>query len=431
MLSIAYAELGLPDAAAAALDRARALAAGASDHNRRHVEVRALQIEAERDGRASAALTAYRSALDAAIAGFPADQEFVAPQRDSPSRPTRPSGVRAAWPEPVALLSEGAGARSPGHFAAHHYLAHAYENTGRVTDALAQGAAYAAMAPGRSARASHARPQPSAPGPDRRSHRGIQRRRRSRNRVLARPSACRSDADWHYQHNLDLLGTSYQYVGRIGRAEELLKASFAIPSDSLEQEINKREWPVFLLSRGRAQRRARRGDDDGVAPFAARERGRTRDGGRGAPGPGPVEGRRRPREHGAAPHARIAGGRGAGRRFAPGAPGQVSAPDRRDRQGPRDARRTCRRRCAPRRGPMPGRRRSSRSRASPARPATPAIGNSPTGPRGRCSITTPTTPAHTSSSPSSPIIAATSAALARNTASPPGIGVAPTRTCRS
>ena len=28
--------------------------------------------------------------------------------------------------------------------------------------------------------------------------------------------------DWHYQHNVDLLATSYQYVGRMAKAEALL-----------------------------------------------------------------------------------------------------------------------------------------------------------------------------------------------------------------
>jgi tetratricopeptide (TPR) repeat protein len=36
-------------------------------------------------------------------------------------------------------------------------------------------------------------------------------------------------------------------------AERLLKASFAIPSALAVQEVNKREWPVFLLTRGRTE----------------------------------------------------------------------------------------------------------------------------------------------------------------------------------
>jgi tetratricopeptide (TPR) repeat protein len=59
--------------------------------------------------------------------------------------------------------------------------------------------------------------------------------------------------DWHYQHNLDLLATSYEYVGQMAKAEALLKASFAIPSSLVVQEFNKREWPMFLLARGRAR----------------------------------------------------------------------------------------------------------------------------------------------------------------------------------
>ena len=66
--------------------------------------------------------------------------------------------------------------------------------------------------------------------------------------------------DWHYQHNLDLLATSYQYVGQMTKAEALFTRSFAIPSSLLVQEFNKREWPVFLLARGRAQEALDGGD---------------------------------------------------------------------------------------------------------------------------------------------------------------------------
>src|SRR5262249_44918699 len=57
--------------------------------------------------------------------------------------------------------------------------------------------------------------------------------------------------DWHYQHNLDLLGTSYQYVGKMALAERLLTASFGLASPLVVQEFNKREWPAFLRARGR------------------------------------------------------------------------------------------------------------------------------------------------------------------------------------
>src|SRR5437764_1202574 len=51
--------------------------------------------------------------------------------------------------------------------------------------------------------------------------------------------------------NLDLLATSFQYIGQMTKAEKLLKAAFAIPSTLIVQEFNKREWPVFLRANGR------------------------------------------------------------------------------------------------------------------------------------------------------------------------------------
>lgn len=43
--------------------------------------------------------------------------------------------------------------------------------------------------------------------------------------------------DWHYQHNLDLLATSCEYVSRKAKAETLPKTSFAISSGSRIEEI--------------------------------------------------------------------------------------------------------------------------------------------------------------------------------------------------
>ena len=59
--------------------------------------------------------------------------------------------------------------------------------------------------------------------------------------------------DWHVEHNLGLLATSLQYVGQVKRAETLLKAAFALPTNLLVQAYNKREWPMFLRARGRTQ----------------------------------------------------------------------------------------------------------------------------------------------------------------------------------
>jgi tetratricopeptide (TPR) repeat protein len=131
-------------------------------------------------------------------------------------------------------------------------MTHAFENTGRVPEALTHGSTYAKMAP----EVPHARHM-----------RGHELRRVGRiDEAIVEFLAADTlesayftaeklpvEYDWHYQHNLDLLATSYQYIGQMRKAEALLKQSFAIPSTLVVQEFNKREWPMFLLARGRAR----------------------------------------------------------------------------------------------------------------------------------------------------------------------------------
>lgn len=248
-LSIAYEELNAPGPARQALERARALATAVSAHDRLHIEVRAAQMEAELARGDSAKLAAYRSLLDQALAQYPADPEFwlLRGLAESPDPAERGQGSTAA----SVRFYERALALEPEHFAVHHYLAHAYENTGPKEDALTHAAVYAKLAPA---------------VPHAHHMYGHELRRLGRiEEAIAEFQAADAlessyfetekipvEYDWHYPHNLDLLATSYQYLGQMKKAEELLKASFAIPSALVVQQFNKREWPVFLIARGRA-----------------------------------------------------------------------------------------------------------------------------------------------------------------------------------
>jgi tetratricopeptide (TPR) repeat protein len=245
-LTIAYVELNAAPAAHAALDRAKALAS--SDHDRRHVAARALQMAAEEAPGDAAKLNAYRAALDEALAKFRQDEELWLQrgQAESPDPAERGQGSVAG----SVRFYEKALALAPGHFAAYHYLTHAYENSGLVQDALAQSATYAKMAPA----VPHARHMDGH---------NLRRAGRIDEAIVAFAAAdaletayfaaerIPAEYDWHYQHNLDLLATSYQYVGQMRKAEALFTRAFAISSSLLVQEFNKREWPEFLLARGR------------------------------------------------------------------------------------------------------------------------------------------------------------------------------------
>jgi tetratricopeptide (TPR) repeat protein len=247
-LSVAYVELSRPAEANRALAAARAISASLPDHDRRHVDVRALQMAAEDAPGDPAKLAAYRKSLDAAMAAHPSDVEFVLLRgmAESPDPAERGQGSQAA----SIKYYERALTLVPGHFAARHYLTHAFENTGRQKEALDNSAAYAKQA----ARVPHARHMYGH---------NLRRAGRIHEAIVEFEAADRlhreyiatekipGEYDWHFEHNLGLLGTSLQYVGQMKRAEAVLKSAFALPTNLLVQAYNKREWPMFLRGRAR------------------------------------------------------------------------------------------------------------------------------------------------------------------------------------
>jgi Flp pilus assembly protein TadD len=246
-LSTASVQLDHAAAAQRALTTAAAVA-GVSPHERVHVEVRARQFAAETAPQDAAKRTAYLRALDDAVQRFPSDVELWL-ARGMAEAPHPGDRGQSSPPGAIAFYQKALDL-APDHFAAHHYLAHAFENAGRTAAALEQGAAYARLAP----QVPHARHM-----------HGHALRRTGRvaeaiaefeaaDRLHVAYSATERVAaglDWHYAHNLDLLGTSFMYVGQMRKAEQALNKSFALPTSTLIQTFNKRQWPLFLRARGR------------------------------------------------------------------------------------------------------------------------------------------------------------------------------------
>jgi tetratricopeptide (TPR) repeat protein len=248
-LSMALTELNATVKAQAAIERARVLAVKASEHDRAHIEARALQMTAE-GSHQNASLAAYRNALDAALQKFPADVEFWLQRgvSQSPDPADRGQGsVEAAVP-----FYEKALGLSPNHFAAQHYLTHAHENARRAAGALPYAASYAKAAP-------------AVPHALHMHGHVLRQLGRVDEAVAAFESAQKvqmaylqaekiaPELDWHYEHNVDLLAASYRYLGRMGEAEGLLEKSFGVPSSLAVQMFNKREWPELLIARGRTK----------------------------------------------------------------------------------------------------------------------------------------------------------------------------------
>jgi Tfp pilus assembly protein PilF len=258
-LSYVYIELSKPAQAKQALMSAQALAPKAGDHERRHIAARALQMAAEDAPRDQSRLLAYRKALDAAIAAFPNDVELLLKRgiAESPDPADRGQGsVLASVPfyERALKATKVSASAVPTatQFAARHFMTHAFENNGRMKEAVEAAAAYASQA---------------SAIPHARHMHGHQLRRTGRiteaiaefeaadrlqRDYLAREKIA-PEFDWHHAHNLELLAASYQYVGQMRRAEGLLKQAFALPSNLLVQVVNKREYPAFLVGRGRLE----------------------------------------------------------------------------------------------------------------------------------------------------------------------------------
>jgi tetratricopeptide (TPR) repeat protein len=249
-LSYCYVELSKPIQATQAITAAQKLAAKSDDHVRRHVEARALQMAAEEAPNDPAKLAAYRKALDAAIAAFPNDVELLLKRgmAESPDPADRGQGsVLASVP-----FYERALKVSPNHLAAKHYMAHAFENNGRMKGAVDAASSYASQA---------------SAVPHARHMHGHELRRSGRimdaiaqfeaadklQRDYAAREKIAPELDWHHAHNLDLLAASYQYLGQMRKAEALLKQAFALPSSLLVQVVNKRDYPAFLVSRNRLE----------------------------------------------------------------------------------------------------------------------------------------------------------------------------------
>jgi tetratricopeptide (TPR) repeat protein len=247
-LSYAYVELNKVAQSRQAIATAQALAAKSTDHVKRHVEARALQIAAEDAPGDPARLAAYRKGLDGAIAAFPNDAEFLLLRgiAESPDPADRGQGsVLASIPFYERAL------KASKHWGAEHYLAHAYENSGRIKEAEAHAAAYATEAS-------------SVPHAIHMHGHELRRLGRITDAIakfeaadkLQRDYLARekigAEFDWHQAHNLDLLAASYQYIGQMKKAEALFKQNFNTPTNLLVQAVNKREWPAFLIARGRA-----------------------------------------------------------------------------------------------------------------------------------------------------------------------------------
>ncbi len=257
--SLAMAFLGLSDAyialqdfqtARAAFDKAQSLTGNANERERARIAIRAKQLDYLQDSGNLQKYFAYRAAVTDALAASPNDP-WLWILRGFAEEGTPLAHGQGGTVDTIAFY-QTALVFSPENFAAHHYLAHTFENHGPAEKALEQSEEYVRLAPAI---------------PHAHHMRGHNLRRLGRTEeaiqeflkaeelenAYYRAESIPVQYDWHHAHNLQLLAMSYQALGQMKAAEAAFREAFSLPAHVDFQEFNRRAWPEFLLESGRPQ----------------------------------------------------------------------------------------------------------------------------------------------------------------------------------
>jgi tetratricopeptide (TPR) repeat protein len=244
-LSLAFGGLGSMPGALDEVGRAQALASHTSSRDRLRIALRAQQLAALTRPDDQALAAAYTAALDKALTTNPDDVELLLLRGDaaSGSASSRDSGAAA-----IAFYDRARRAARQA-FAPHHYLAHAYENSGQFDQAIQESAQYVKIAP-------------AVPHAHHMLGHSLLRTERAQEALEEfgkadelqsaqyKAEGTPAEYDWHSHHNVTLLAAARRYLGQLNAAGDLLRAEFDRPAPLLPEELSKRDWPALLLTRG-------------------------------------------------------------------------------------------------------------------------------------------------------------------------------------
>ena len=257
--SLAMAYLGLSDSyiglqdvaeAAAAFQKAQSLAEKVSERERSWIDIHALYFTFLANSGDMQKYFAYRKGISDALAADPNDP-FLWILRGFADEGTPIAHGQNGGVDTIAFY-QTAISLAPDSFVGHHYLAHTFENTGPMDQALEQSALYAKLAPS----IPHAH---HMHGHELRMAGRIDeaiaefRKADELENAYYRTENIPAKYDWHHAHNLQLLAMCFQTKGEMKAAESAYREAFALPSYSDLADYNRKAWPEFLLARGRAE----------------------------------------------------------------------------------------------------------------------------------------------------------------------------------
>ena len=251
-LGLSHVYVALQDtlAARSVLDKAQSLSAGISAAERQKIEIHSRLVASLEDKGNLDKFVAYRKAIYDALIAHPSDPGLWILRGFADEGPGAGHG-QTGDVDSIAFY-QAALAVSADNSAAHHYLVHSFENIGQTEEALKHSEAYLRLA---------------SSIPHAHHMRGHELRRAGRiedaieefrkanelENAYYRAERIPPDYDWHRPHNLSLLAMCHQLLGQIKNAEQLLREAFSLPAHGDLAEFGRKQWPEFLLARGRTQ----------------------------------------------------------------------------------------------------------------------------------------------------------------------------------
>ncbi|SRR5579871_1192920 len=251
-LRLSEAYIGLQDVqtARSAFQRAADLTASLTDRERTWIDIYGSEIALAESNGDLDKYAEYRKSINRALKSYPSDPWFWI-QRGLADEGTVFSHGQAGGADTLAFYRTAL-SLAPNNLAARHYYAHTLENLGKTKEALEETENYLREAPA-IPHAHHMRGHElTRLG---RTEEAIAEflKTKSLEDEYYRIEKIPARYDWHHAHNLQLLAMCYESLGQIKAAETAFRESYATPGYTEFLEFNRKDWPEFLLARGRYQ----------------------------------------------------------------------------------------------------------------------------------------------------------------------------------
>jgi tetratricopeptide (TPR) repeat protein len=230
-LSRAYSGLEDPKAAGEAQAKAKEFSEGVTPREERWIRLRTLQLESMTDRQNGNKRLAYVAALDEALEHDPQDAELWTLRGNVEEVGPGASGRGQRGGASSIVFYHEAIRRVPGHFGAHHYLIHSYEQVGLFEEALKHGQVYSAAA-SQVPHALHMYGHDLMKTGQMDKAIEIFGRARKLEQAYYEGEKILRDYDWHHTHNTALLALSHRHMGQVAEAQRLLEDAASVPQPS-------------------------------------------------------------------------------------------------------------------------------------------------------------------------------------------------------